>query len=354
MANPAAQPTLPPVFPIKHSRQGAQSPVSVADKLALFRYGYQHRLTQAELAKLAGVSGTTVANWRKQIEREKGRTANKLDQRRLAVVGPKQPSLIEGLDELEADEDPVLAKSREMRAAESRPMKVATDRGLPRDKPPAQWSREEKQALMTRMAEEHLTDEDLARIAGTDISVISGWRRDLGYDRRRNAPSELSRGERIALLERQKEEGLTNARAAEIARVTPDTITQWRKELGFAGKQGGADRRRWTLNDKRAMLARVDAGDLTVKELAEEQGTTAGAVYQWRVAVKAADRAADKASRQTGALTRTETPAPHPVPDQAAPTETAPALRTMKMTRPDGMVIEVQVTAAEMAALLSA
>ena len=131
-------------------------------------------------------------------------------------------------------------------------------------------------------------------------------------------------GEKLALMHRMVAEGLSNKQAAVLIGTTPVVITAWRRELGFAGRRGDGPRR-YTEAQKRETLARIDAGEITVSDAAAEFGTTPNAIYGWRQGLKKLDASA---------------PA-------------SPALREMKLRRPDGSVIELMVTQTEAMAILS-
>lgn len=77
----------PACFP-SGSRRGSRSPVSIGEKMRLFQYGCYQRLTIKELALEAGVSTSCINDWRRDIEKNRCRTANKVDNRLLDLVAP--------------------------------------------------------------------------------------------------------------------------------------------------------------------------------------------------------------------------------------------------------------------------
>ena len=278
---PAKPRTLPSVFPVKKARCGARSAVSIADKIALFDYAYWHRLTQAETARCAGISPGTIASWKRQVLQEKGRSANKIDQRALALVVPTGPSTPTGQDS----------------DANKTPSPTGPATRLPEaPKHPSVWAHEEKLALMHRMVAESLSNKQAAVIVGTTTVIITAWRRELGFAGRRCAPAELSDEEKIILLEMQKTDGLSNIEVAEVAGVRPDTISIWRRTFGYPGRRGDGPRR-YTEAQKRETLARIDAGEITVSDAAAEFGTTPNAIYGWRQASRSSTRQRRQARR---------------------------------------------------------
>lgn len=301
---PAHAVALPDVFPLKTARRGCHSPVSIADKRALFEHAFWRRLTQTETARAAGVSPSTIAAWKKSILQDKARSANKMDQKALRLV---------------ISNDVTAQPERAANAANPAPEDAQKQDGIPGDPREA-----EIRKLLARMREEGLTNREAAAIAGTNANVVSSWRREFGYAARRRAPSPLTEGQRVALLTRQREEGLSNRDTAELAGVCEATITVWRKDLGFAGRRGRAPA--MSDQDKQALFALKEEEGLTDRQLADLAGVTAGTISIWRSAMKR----------------RTETPGPI----------TGNALRRVVLTRPDGALVQLDATQDEVRGLL--
>ena len=99
--------------------------------------------------------------------------------------------------------------------------------------------------------------------------------------------------------------------------------------LGFAGQRGDGPRK-YSEDHQREILARIEAGLVTTKEAAAEVGVSPSAIYSLRQAFKKKD--------VTAAQIETFTPSPVPVG----------SMRQARITRPDGTILEIEMTAEEM------
>lgn len=305
-------PEKPACFPLKDARRGSHSAVSVGDKIGLFQYGYYRRLTNKEFAQEAGVSTSCINRWRKQIERDKCRTANKLDNRLLELFAPAPvpaPSAV-------AAPDPVTVL---------RPPEV--------DQETADFDEAfSKVYNETNICAPHVEDNV---VATRPINAVRGTR---GFVRKMTDEQEL------VLLLRQIDEKLTNAQLAAIAGVNEDTVNQMKRRHGCVGKRGPAPK--YSEDEKRAWLKRGEDEGLSGEELAKLVGVAdRKIIYAWRVELKKLDQmraALAGAPVEVQARDLVQVMAPPMPADQ----------RKVTMRRPDGVEIEVQVSTDEMMRLL--
>lgn len=131
-------------------------------------------------------------------------------------------------------------------------------------------------------------------------------------------PTPLSPAQKIALLERQRAESLTNRAIADIAGVHEETVSQWRKKHGYAGRRGRPPV--LSQEDKTALFVLKEEENLTDRALADLIGVTSHTISIWRTAMK-----------------RATTPA---------------ARRRLVMERSDGTTLRIEITEDELTRLL--